>query len=127
MHVSSELLIVLFISFSYQRDVSLKNHELSWFRCMVHQNIVPVTANLTPACPEQSKTWLCRKSILLYQMYHPLSLPINKHSRSYLLPTNQFGLVFYASIQVNIQLINVTQNSASKCQTDKKERGEAER
>lgn len=43
MHASSELLIVLFISLSYRGDVSLKNHERSWFRCRVHQN-VPVTA-----------------------------------------------------------------------------------
>lgn len=75
MHVTSELLIVLFISLSYREDVSLKNHEWSWFRCRVHQNVVPVTAD-----------WLCRKSLLLWQS----NLTCPQVNRSYLLPVHIF-------------------------------------
>lgn len=42
-----ELLIVLFISLSYRRDVSLKNHELSWFRCGLHQTLAQLLRALS--------------------------------------------------------------------------------
>lgn len=86
MHVSSELFIMLFISLSYRGDVSLKNHEMSWLRCRVHQNVVPVTANLTSTCPGQNQTWQSKESILLYLSTTQHRSTSKQHSCSYLSP-----------------------------------------
>lgn len=114
MHVSSELFIVLFISLSYRGDVSLKNHELSWFRCRVHQNVVLLTANLSSACPEQSKTWLMQEislAILNGPSLNHIYQEINSiHFHIYCLQQLlfHFGLVLFAFSHANIEFRHVT-------------------
>lgn len=79
------LLCFLFPSHT-EGDVSLKNHEMSWFRCRVHQNVVPVTTNLTPACSGQSQTWQSKESILFYLSTTQHRSTSEQRSCSYLSP-----------------------------------------